>query len=112
MGHRSIFNSDSDTSIEVALGEGVFARTTGQPACLNPYVGIACNTVDLSKTQHAEWLLCCRAWWKGWDDEETRLRPRQPTRHGFMSVPREGALPDKAKNSEGVKFSPSGFWGL
>jgi len=84
MSHSSIFNSDTNpenNSVCLASREGTLARATGQPGCLNPYLAIAVNPGNLSEAQHAEWVLCCRAWWKGWGDEETRRRPHQLARH-------------------------------
>ena|SRR5664279_4816157 len=82
MDDRSNLNTDARlTAGLLALREGVFARATGQAACLNPYAGPAANMDGVSDAQHAELALCSRAWWKGWDDEELRRRPHQLARH-------------------------------
>ncbi len=88
MGHCSIFGSDTgsaDDPVSLAAREGTLARATGRSACMNPYVGIETHREDLSGAQHAEWVSCCRAWWKGWDDEETRRRPHQQQRCGTVA---------------------------
>lgn len=90
MRDRSIFNSDTDPengSASLACREGILARATGHSACSNPYLGIAVNQVDLSHVQRAEWVDCCHAWWKGWDDEETRRRPLPLARHSPGAAP-------------------------
>ena len=68
-------------SVALARREGVFARATGHAGCLNPYLHVAANKAELSDAQHAEWALCCSAWWKGWDEEELRRRPNRMAGH-------------------------------
>lgn len=81
------YTHPESSSVRSASRAGTLARSTGQPASLNPYLGIAVNEVGLSDAQHADWVLCCRAWWRGWDAEETRRKPDQLVRHSLGSIP-------------------------
>lgn len=67
--------------VVLAEREGAFARATGHAGCLNPYLHVAANKAELSDAQHAQWALCCSAWWKGWDEEELRRRPHRWAHH-------------------------------
>lgn len=83
----------TDKAVSLASREGTFARATGQPVGLNPYLESVADHAGTHLTQYAEGVRCCRAWWHAWDEEESRRRPNDVSRPSRANVGDEWTRP-------------------